>query len=120
MTFAMALYRIIYHRMLLLFFLSLISCGGVMAASVTSDSEDGGLRDYAHREWAGMLRDLYYPRWEAWIRSKRTEISGEKSKPVDFYDMDEKWVKSRNPYPSESEGDAVEVALQVMNRHIGR
>lgn len=83
-------------------------------------SEDGGLRDYAHREWAGVLRDLYYPRWETWIRARRAELAGEKSKPIDFYDMDEKWVKSRNPYPADSEGDAVEVALQVMNRHIGR
>lgn len=24
----------------------------------------GGLHDYAHREWSGMLRDFYYPRWK--------------------------------------------------------
>lgn len=34
-------------------------------------SEDGGLRDYAHREWAGLLGDLYYKRWQTWIDAKR-------------------------------------------------
>lgn len=83
-------------------------------------SEDGGLRDYAHREWAGVLGDLYHTRWSAWIRAKKAELAGKNSQPIDFYDIDEKWVNSRNTYPVEPEGDAVETALQVMNRHIGR
>lgn len=83
-------------------------------------SEDGGLRDYAHREWAGLLGDLYHARWSAWIQAKKAELAGEKNRPIDYYDMDEKWVNSRNLYPVEPEGDAVETALEVMNRYIGR
>lgn len=25
------------------------------------------LHEYAYREWAGMLGDLYYPRWKVWF-----------------------------------------------------
>ena len=27
-------------------------------------ADDGGLHDYAHREWNGLLRDFYYLRWK--------------------------------------------------------
>ena len=26
-------------------------------------ANDGGLRDYAHKEWNGLLKDFYYKRW---------------------------------------------------------
>lgn len=34
-------------------------------------SEKGKLRDYAHREWAGTLGDLYHDRWSRWIEQQR-------------------------------------------------
>lgn len=30
-------------------------------------SEKGGLRDYAHREWSGLLKDVYYVRWKTFF-----------------------------------------------------
>ena len=30
-------------------------------------ADEGGLRDYAHKEWNGLLRDFYYNRWKVWI-----------------------------------------------------
>ena len=35
-------------------------------------ADEGGLRDYAHKEWNGLLRDFYYNRWKVWIASKCT------------------------------------------------
>lgn len=29
-------------------------------------ANDGGLRDYAHKEWNGLLKDFYYKRWAAY------------------------------------------------------
>lgn len=81
-------------------------------------SEAGKLRDYAHREWAGLLRDFYYPRWQAWINDRLAEIDGNSSTPIDFYAMDEKWVNSRNPYPLSSGADEVAVALEVADRYL--
>jgi len=35
---------------------------------ITLWSDDGEvLRDYARKEWAGLLQDFYRPRWEAWF-----------------------------------------------------
>ena len=30
-------------------------------------ASDWGLRDYSYRQWQGMLRDYYYPRWRYWF-----------------------------------------------------
>lgn len=85
-------------------------------------SEDGGLRDYAHREWAGLLKDFYRPRWEMWIDSQRTLLSSHavaaddadaSVKPIDWYDLDEKWVNARDRYPSTPSGDEIETARKV-------
>ncbi len=51
----------------------------------------GGLRDYAHREWGGILRELYYKRWKAFFDS---ELRGAPS--PDFYRMECEWVDRRS------------------------
>lgn len=74
-------------------------------------SEDGGLRDYAHREWGGLLRDLYKKRWQEWIKARKTT-----DKPdIDFYAIDERWVNDRNVYPAPGpDARPVETALQIL------
>lgn len=51
----------------------------------------GGLRDYAHREWSGLLRDLYYKRWKAFFDS---ELDG--APTPDYYKMECDWVERRS------------------------
>lgn len=74
-------------------------------------SEDGGLRDYAHREWSGLLGNLYYKRWKTWIDR---QLNGDKT-PIDFFAIDEQWVKSRDRHPS-SEADCVQTALATLKQ----
>lgn len=83
-------------------------------------SEDGGLRDYSHREWAGLLGDLYHRRWKLWIDSKKRELAGEKSEPIDFYAVDESWVTARNPYSHTPVGDPVDMAVKIFNDYVVR
>ena len=73
-------------------------------------SEDGGLRDYGHREWSGVLGTLYYDRWKTWIDHM---LAGDKT-PIDFYEIDEKWVNSRERYPL-SNADPVTVSLRALS-----
>jgi len=64
-----------------------------MLVTVWGDSiaaNSGGLHDYSHREWAGLLSELYYPRWKAFFDS---ELRGA-PKP-DFYRMEVEWVERR-------------------------
>ena len=39
-------------------------------------SETGKLHDYSNRQWSGLIRDFYIPRWERWITARRNELNG--------------------------------------------
>ncbi|MDR0962046.1 MAG: alpha-N-acetylglucosaminidase [Mediterranea sp.] len=56
-------------------------------------ANQGGLHEYAHREWGGVLRTLYYDRWAAFFKQRLAVLEGkEKEKPLDFYAMEKAWV----------------------------
>ena len=39
-------------------------------------ADEGGLRDYAHKEWNGILRDFYYKRWAAYWQTLQDQLDG--------------------------------------------
>ena len=59
-------------------------------------SENGGLRDYAHKEWNGILKDLYYERWKLFFDTLK---HGEDTNSIDWYSFDTKWVEMKKKYP---------------------
>lgn len=76
-------------------------------------ADNGGLRDYAHKEWNGLLRDFYYKRWATWIEQQKAEMDGAPAKKIDFYAMEEPWTLQHNAYSAQPEGDVVSVAKDV-------
>ncbi len=82
-------------------------------------ANNGGLHDYAHKEWNGLLRDFYYPRWQAWIDWQIARMDGISVEEIDFYALEEPWTQQTNPYPAEAEGDVVETAREVYNAMAG-
>lgn len=48
---------------------------------------EGGLKDYSHREWAGVLSDLYYKRWKAFFDHELHSAPA-----PDFYRMELDWI----------------------------
>ena len=76
-------------------------------------ADEGGLRDYAHKEWNGLLRDFYYNRWKVWIDRQKAQLNGAPVKAIDFYAIEEPWTKQTTPYSSQAEGDVIEVAKEV-------
>lgn len=105
-------------------------------------ANQGGLRDYANKEWQGLLRDFYYPRWQHYFgvlggeldRLSRpdydalgggehsaktaTELSAmaRPSAPeVDWYAIEEPWTLRTNPYTSAAEGDPIALSKKVLD-----
>lgn len=76
-------------------------------------ADKGGLRDYAHKEWNGLLRDFYYNRWKVWIDCQKAQLDGAPVNAIDFYATEEPWTKQTNPYSSQAEGDVIAVAKEV-------
>ena len=78
-------------------------------------ANDGGLRDYAHKEWNGLLKDFYYKRWAAYWQTLQEVLDGKPMVELDYYAMEEPWTLAHNPYASQPEGDCVNVAKEVFN-----
>ena len=96
-------------------------------------ADTGKLRDYAHKEWQGILRDFYYPRWQHYFSILQDEMDGKlpvlpvgnsswlknsQDNPaltIDWYAMEEPWTLDHTPYPAAPEGDVVTVAREVFN-----
>lgn len=76
-------------------------------------ADDGGLHDYAHREWNGLLRDFYYLRWKTWLDEQLKSFEGGQPKTIDFYALEEPWALKHNSYASEAEGNPVDIACEI-------
>ncbi len=68
-------------------------------------SEAGRLHDYSNRQWSGLIRDFYIPRWQRWIIARRNELNGKEfEEKIDWFEWEWKWVRSNTEYqtiPSE-------------------
>lgn len=78
-------------------------------------SDQGGLHDYAHKEWNGLLRDFYYMRWKVYFEELARQIRGDAPHTIDFYGLEEKWTQEHQTYSSKPEGDAINLAREAYN-----
>ncbi len=104
-------------------------------------ADEGGLRDYAHKEWQGLLKDFYFVRWQTYLDAlsrqmarhalpdsdalgaglNATKTASElfnmalpAAPQIDWYAIEEPWTLRHNTYSAEPEGSSVDVAKEVM------
>ena len=104
-------------------------------------ADTGGLRDYAHKEWQGLLRDFYYVRWKTYFDALLAQMEAQtRPQPellgagpnanktaselfalalpqevkIDWYAIEEPWTLQKNAYTAEPVGDVVEVVRKVL------
>ena len=77
-------------------------------------SEGGGLRDYSYRQWQGLLKDFYYPRWEYFFSHHlQAPQNG-------WFEHDWNWAHETplTRYLPEPEGDTYQVAKECLEKYI--
>lgn len=100
----------------------------------------GKLHDYAHKEWNGLLKDFYMPRWQAFFKSledcmnrkfelphggnattyEELKATLNKEQPsglpeeVDFYAIEEPWTLRTAEYSAEPVGNPIEIAKEAL------
>ncbi|MEV0258264.1 alpha-N-acetylglucosaminidase [Streptomyces sp. NPDC050732] len=63
-------------------------------------SDAGRLHDYGNREWHGLMRDFYVPRWQKWLDELGDALAaGRAAKPVDWFAFEEPWTRQRKDHP---------------------
>ncbi|MFC9622016.1 alpha-N-acetylglucosaminidase [Streptomyces sp. NPDC056930] len=79
-----------------------------------SGSESGGLRDYANREWSGLVSDFYAKRWMLYFDSLDTAlVTGQPPATIDWFERDNAWNREIKSYPVKPTGDPVALAETV-------
>lgn len=74
-------------------------------------ANQGGLRDYAHREWNGLLRDFYYTRWKYFF--DQIKKTGTIPMTIDYYDIENAWVVDNIVYGSEPVIEVIPIVSEV-------
>ncbi len=63
----------------------------------------GGLTDYAGRQWNGLMRDYYLPRWQILIDATLVELKG--GAPVDRPALEKQWRNHDLKFATTANGD---------------
>jgi len=106
-------------------------------------ADKGGLRDYAHKEWQGLLNDFYYVRWKTYFDALSDQMlaqtkvdpdalgGGKNSNKtaselfamalpqeitLDWYAIEEPWTLKHNVYSAKPEGSSVDIAKQIAQK----
>ena len=80
------------------------------------------LHDYSARQWSGLMSGFYKKRWEMFFKQVDKEWS--KGRKIDtkaineeIRDWEWKWVQTKDCYPTEPKGNAVQIAKALFDKH---
>ena len=83
-----------------------------------AQANGGGLHDYSNREWGGLMRDYYYPRWKLYF--DRIKAGTATPSADEFFNMEWGWATTTadtKSYPVTSQEDPVTVAREVYAKY---
>ena len=75
------------------------------------------VRDYAHKEWGGLLKDYYLPRWTNYIAYLKGTLEGRSLTVPDSFQAEKAWVNAHNKYVLETGVDPVETAKRMYRKY---
>lgn len=80
------------------------------------------LRDYARKEWAGLLKNFYVTRWQQYVAAGRAALTaGQPFDPVAFertlLEWERVWIAAHEPHAVTPQGDAVAISRRLIARY---
>ncbi|MBB6107915.1 alpha-N-acetylglucosaminidase [Mucilaginibacter lappiensis] len=85
--------------------------------------KESGLREYSNRQWAGLIKGYYKPRWELFLdQLNKSLISGapfdEPAFDKQVKDWEWQWVnKHDNSYSDATKGNSVDLSKQLFGKY---
>lgn len=80
------------------------------------DNPQTSLHDYAHKEWAGLIKDFYYPRWKMFLDSLHWELMGMERIELNFFSFETSWANQRKEYAVMPAGDCIKTAARILKK----
>ncbi|MBW5486981.1 alpha-N-acetylglucosaminidase, partial [Streptomyces bambusae] len=79
-----------------------------------STSEGGFLHDYANREWAGLVEELYARRWQTYFDSlEEALVTGAAPREIDWHAFEEEWARRTTRHATQPTGDPHVLATEI-------
>lgn len=83
------------------------------------------LHDYAQKQWSGLMKDFYYPRWEAMLTQVTSDLKAGKSFDQRSFNAniatwEEQWTKQTNTYPTKPTGNPVTEAQIIYRKYLSK
>ncbi|XP_012942158.2 alpha-N-acetylglucosaminidase [Aplysia californica] len=91
---------------------------------ITLWGPDGEIRDYASKQWAGVVAGYYKPRWEfyaSWLVEciqNKTQFDPNAFAEQIMAQVESPWTKSTSPYPTEPQGNPVEISRALFSKYL--
>lgn len=83
----------------------------------TWTENQSAVRDYAHKEWGGMLRDYYLPRWTDYVAYLNADLDGKSVAVPDSFQAEKAWVNAHNRYQLTSDANPVQTAKRLFDKY---
>lgn len=84
--------------------------------------KESGLHEYSNRQWAGLIKGFYKPRWEQFfVYLKQQMLPDARMKTIVFEsaikEWEWQWVNNNHVYTNEAKGNAVNVSVSLYKKY---
>ncbi|XP_029641945.1 alpha-N-acetylglucosaminidase isoform X2 [Octopus sinensis] len=90
---------------------------------VTLWGPDGEIVDYASKQWSGLLKDYYYPRWKLFVDMLKADLTNTTSFSQAKYDqqvletVEKPFTFDHSTYPTEPQGDSLKLVRNLYTKY---
>lgn len=89
---------------------------------ITLWGPNGEIRDYANKQWSGVIVDYFKPRWKIFLDalddtlSRKIKFNVTEINEKIFREVEEPFTKSNKIYSNEPKGDSIEIAMEMISK----
>ena len=89
---------------------------------ITLWGPNGQIEDYANKNWAGLMKTYYSQRWVLFVDELLSCLDAgkdydDKAFRKKLFDSEMEWNHDTTPFPTEPEGDIVELSKAVLKKY---
>jgi alpha-N-acetylglucosaminidase len=83
---------------------------------------EGAPDDYACKDWAGMYRGYYYPRWQQYILAVKKALAAKEAFDAKAFDVKLRkwmldWSDGKDMFPADPQGDSITTARNLHGKY---
>lgn len=76
------------------------------------------LRDYSHRQWAGLTEAFYTKRWTIYFEALEVALeANQEVRDIDWYSIEQEWVAGQELYKVEVEGEINTIVKEILDKY---